>query len=105
VDDEAGPSEVPEEGGLEQHRMMCGKCKRSLFVWDLPEHNDYHMALELQAEMNGTSQRNAIRRTEPAKNKNQGQVKRKKHSPTKAKVNDKKIRSITSFFKSEGASG
>jgi len=29
--------------------IECEKCKKKTLVWDMPEHNDYHFALELDA--------------------------------------------------------
>ncbi|XP_077991128.1 DNA polymerase eta-like [Glandiceps talaboti] len=32
--------------------ITCDKCSRIVSVWDVPEHHDYHFAMELQEQMN-----------------------------------------------------
>ena len=34
--------------------ILCDKCNKQILVWDLPEHNDFHFALELQGEQGST---------------------------------------------------
>ncbi|GFN97064.1 DNA polymerase eta-like [Plakobranchus ocellatus] len=33
--------------------IECNLCKELISVWEMPEHNDYHFALDLQKEVNG----------------------------------------------------
>ena len=35
--------------------IQCDKCDKSIVVWEMPEHSDYHFALELQKEVPQTS--------------------------------------------------
>ncbi|KAG9462508.1 hypothetical protein GDO78_013982 [Eleutherodactylus coqui] len=44
---ECGSSEVP-PASCEEDMVICEKCQQPILVWDLPEHNDYHFAQELQ---------------------------------------------------------
>ena len=40
---------------VEDH-MMCEKCRKLIPMWEMPEHTDYHLALELQSQFSATSQ-------------------------------------------------
>lgn len=59
---------------------ICSKCQKSILVWDVPEHEDYHYARELQMEENRS---NSI--TQPRANtettKSTKTVKRKNDKP------------------------
>lgn len=80
--------------------VFCEDCGKSLLVWDLPEHQDYHVALKLQKELRSsdsvpvTSKPQPQQRQRPPK---RGRRSKKHTSP----VSGKKLRSIDSFFASD----
>ncbi|XP_067681136.1 DNA polymerase eta-like [Haliotis asinina] len=84
------PSEncdIPEVGTVahldNDDMMQCDKCDRTLPIWEMPEHSDYHFALELQ---NSTQNAMVVPRTTVS-----NQVKRKS-SPDKHGIKSKKAK-------------
>lgn len=70
-DDSNFPVEVPAMMNLEENvdYVLCEKCNKRILVWDLPEHQDFHFALELQNEskkllpLGGSASGNASNKT------------------------------------------
>ena len=46
IDVDSGPSFAPED------YLPCEKCRKPIAVWDMPEHMDFHFALDLQKDIN-----------------------------------------------------
>ena len=70
--------------------IVCLKCGKRILNWDLPEHNDFHFAQDLQHDINKASS-NAISISLDNKNSK---------SPPKKKLK-RSSASITSFFKAK----
>ncbi len=49
--------------------VICKKCGKRILAWELPEHNDFHFAQELQQNMNRSMINEAKSRTSPPKKK------------------------------------
>ncbi|XP_059172551.1 DNA polymerase eta-like [Physella acuta] len=82
--------------------IECDKCGQIISMWELPEHNDFHFAQELQNQ----SDHSAGGSTQVARSSIEQKVKRKFTSPTKEskrgrkkkKSLDKNIQPLTAFF-------
>ncbi|KAJ8248629.1 hypothetical protein GJAV_G00244050 [Gymnothorax javanicus] len=48
-------SHLPPEGGCIEDRMHCERCGQQVSAWDMPEHMDYHFALDLQKSFSSSS--------------------------------------------------
>ena len=55
--------------------VTCSKCSKSILAWDMPEHEDFHFARELQMEENKNSYQTLVipKPTKPIKRKNETQ--------------------------------
>ncbi|CAF1448883.1 unnamed protein product [Adineta ricciae] len=55
--------------------VTCSKCNKSILAWDMPEHEDFHFARELQMEENKNSYQTLVvpKPTKPIKRKNETQ--------------------------------
>lgn len=40
--------------------LVCERCGQEVLVWDMPEHNDYHFALDLQNSLSSTTDSSAV---------------------------------------------
>lgn len=58
---------------VDDRYMTCSKCQKSILVWDMPEHEDFHYAHELQMEENKTNSivPAIIKPSKPIKRKNE----------------------------------
>ncbi|XP_038154956.1 DNA polymerase eta [Cyprinodon tularosa] len=59
-DDARMKTEKPEENTqptsvLEEDLTTCERCHKQVLVWEMPEHNDYHFALDLQNSLSSSS--------------------------------------------------
>lgn len=76
--------------------VICERCNKQISVWTLPEHNDYHVAVDLQKNFSSASVQPKVEDGPARNNKVQG---KRKGKPSKATVmKPKKVRSISSFF-------
>ncbi|CAF4647769.1 unnamed protein product [Rotaria socialis] len=60
-----------------EHCTTCSKCQKSILVWNMPEHEDFHYAHELQMEENRSNSMIAPPPPPPATTKISKPVKRK----------------------------
>ncbi|CAF4149916.1 unnamed protein product [Rotaria magnacalcarata] len=67
------PNCSPEKSS--EHYTTCSKCQKSILVWNMPEHEDFHYAHELQMEENRSNSMIAppIKISKPVKRKNEKQ--------------------------------
>lgn len=42
-------------GAAEEDMLACERCGEKVLVWEMPEHNDYHFALDLQKSLSSSS--------------------------------------------------
>jgi hypothetical protein len=61
--------------------MQCEKCDKMIIVWEMPEHMDFHFAMDLQKDMNTESRNSAA-----------NQVKRKSTGTPGNERNSKKVK-------------
>lgn len=94
---ESSSNEMPEE---EHQRIVCDKCKDSIPKFEIQEHLDHHMALELQEQFNKQAQPNRTTvSSEIRTSKSVVSDKKKRGRPSKKDiVPPKKSRTIMSFF-------
>ncbi|CAG5123627.1 unnamed protein product [Candidula unifasciata] len=88
--------------------MECDKCGELIPIWEMPEHSDFHFALELQKETNDASSAAAFSgrsmTSTATKATSLPAIKRKSSSPSNAKKGgkkkkvDKSVQPLTVFF-------
>ncbi|KAH9509130.1 hypothetical protein Btru_049132 [Bulinus truncatus] len=84
--------------GSSEDFMTCEKCGRVISMWDMPEHTDYHFALDLQKESSRISGGNVEPQVNASKRKLNSPSKNVKGGKKKKAVIDKTIRPLTMFF-------
>ncbi|CAF0887819.1 unnamed protein product [Rotaria sordida] len=57
---------------IDDHYITCSKCHKSILIWNMPEHEDFHYAHELQIEENKTN--SIIKSSKTIKRKNTNQT-------------------------------
>uniref|UniRef100_A0A2C9JKM7 DNA polymerase eta n=1 Tax=Biomphalaria glabrata TaxID=6526 RepID=A0A2C9JKM7_BIOGL len=78
--------------------MTCDKCGQVVSMWDMPEHTDYHFALDLQKESRQQASTKTVSHGSTTKRKFKSPSKKAKGGKKKKEVVDKSIQPLTMFF-------
>ena len=97
ISDENPSDHKTSEPPSNEDLVACDRCGRQILVWDLPEHSDYHMALDLQNQASHTVPPRSLPTSSPIKfgKRKQSTVNKGKK---KAKI-EKPRSSLDKFFK------
>lgn len=96
-EDDGAPGTSMWEGGTEQGSWVCRRCSRTVSEGDKAEHEDYHLALQLQEEQGtgqGSSSLSTQQATQPKKRKAAA-----KSSSSQKKSRTKGLQGIDAFLK------
>ncbi|XP_075704948.1 DNA polymerase eta-like isoform X1 [Rhinoderma darwinii] len=91
---EASSSAAPGEEDL----VVCEKCRQPVLVWDLPEHNDYHFAQDLQDSFSAPRPDTVTAAVTPASHRPKGKTK-SPATPSAKRARSEGSRTLDTFFR------
>ncbi|CAN2387505.1 cellular response to UV-C [Pristimantis euphronides] len=94
---ELGESEV-RPARCEKDMVICEKCRQPILVWDLPEHNDYHFAQELQNSFSAPPPDPAKAAMTPTSQRPKSKAKNMP-TPSAKRARNEGSRTLDAFFK------